>query len=214
MPTLGDLQTRISTEMTRDDLGDELRQQLNQTIVDAINDYADERFSFNEVRVTSTLLAGAQYVNLPSGYQSIDKLYAVVGSVNFEIHLRSMEYIEALYANPQTGQPIEYAIFNGQARIWPTPNVTYPAIWLTVSQVSPQITVASASADGGPAISNNWTNEGQRLICARAKELLYRNVFKDWDAATAAKQDVAEAYAQLRGFSNRNLSTGRIRPSW
>jgi hypothetical protein len=210
MPTLADLQTRIITETNRDDLQDVLLAQLNQSIADAIGEYADQRFAFNELRVSGVILAGQQYVPLPSGRRFIDRLYCVVGSVQFEIVKRSMAEIEALYQIPLTGQPIEYAVYAGQARLWPTPLVNYPATWLTVSDVAPTIDWS----DPDTTISNSWTNEGQWLICARAKQFLYRNVFKDYDAANAAAADVAEAYAKLKGYAARALSVGRVAPAW
>lgn len=210
MSTLADLQTRIMTETNRDDLGDVLLSQMQQSIADAIAEYQDERFWFNELRVTGALPAGQQYVPLPSGALAIDRFYLLVGTIAFEIFRRSMQHIEALYAVPLTGQPMEYAVYAGQARLWPTPLVSYPSVWLTISKVAPSISFPNPDV----TVSNPWTNEAQWLICARAKELLYRNVFKDPDAAAVAAQDRAEAYAKVKGYSNASLATGRLVPAW
>ncbi|HZC17382.1 MAG TPA: hypothetical protein VE309_11535 [Caulobacteraceae bacterium] len=210
MSTLADLQTRIMTETNRDDLGDVLLGQMQRSIADAIAEYQDERFWFNELRVTGTLAAGQQYAPLPSGALAIDRLSLLVGGVAFEIFRRSMAHIEALYAVPLTGQPMEYAVYAGQARLWPTPVTAYPSVWLTISKVMPEIGFPNPDV----TISNAWTNEAQWLIRARAKEFLYRHVFKDPDAAAAAAQDRAEAYAKVKGYSNTSLATGRLVPSW
>lgn len=212
MTTLADLQNRIISEINRDDLVDVLAANTNQAISDAIEDYGNERFWFNEDIVTTTALSGQQYTALPSGYESIDELYVQVGGVQFRMRQKTNQYIQDLYTIPQIGQPLIWAPLGYQARLWPTPNQTYPLTWLTVSDVAPAL-VYGAIPDVANQI-NNWTTDGMWLICARAKEFLYRNVLKDPDSAVLAHQDVEEAYSNLKGISNRRLSTGRMRPGW
>lgn len=213
--TLADLQNRIITETNRDDLADALASQLNQSISDAIAEYENERFWFNELRVQTTISANSQYTPLPTGYQFIDDLYILVGNVEFWVQKRTNEYLESLYTVPQIGQPIIWAPYLQQARIWPTPNINYPAIWLTVSNVTPALTYPT------PAIipdignqSNNWTTDGMRLITAKAKWFLYRDVFKDPIATAAAADAVQTAYANLKGISNKRVATGRLVSAW
>jgi len=210
MATLADLQNRIITEINRDDLADDLLSALNTAIQDAIGDFANERFWFNETRVTGTLSNGAEYTALPSGMHHIDSLFAIVGGVRFRLRKISMDHMEGLYTVPQVGQPTDWANFGTTARLWPTPNVDYPSIWLTISDVTPTIDWSAPDT----TISNNWTNEGQWLISSRAKRQLYRNVIKDYEAAAAAQSDEEDAYANLKGESNRRIMTGRMRPSW
>lgn len=213
--TLADLQNRIVTETNRDDLLDVLANQLNQSISDAIDKYSNERFWFNEQRVLTSLASGAQYTPLPSGYQDIDDIWITVGGVNFWLRKKTNDYLEYLYAIPQIGQPIYWAPYQGQVRVWPTPNTTYPMIWLTVSLVTPALTYPATVPDpSNPVQSNNWTVDGQRLITAQAKQFLYRDVFKDPDNATAAQLAIDDAYAELKGLSNRRLSSGFVRASW
>jgi hypothetical protein len=210
--TLADLQNRIITETNRDDLGDVLANQLNQSIADAISDYGNERFWFNELRLTTTIASGSQYTALPTGYELIDDVYIVVGGVNFWLQKKTNDYLESLYTIPQIGQPIYWAPYLTQARVWPTPNTNYPAIWLTVSDVTPALTYGPVPDTLNQ--SNNWTTDGMRLITAKAKHFLYRDVFKDADAATAAMDAVEAAYANMKGITNRRLSTGFVRAAW
>jgi hypothetical protein len=214
MATLGDLQTRIITETNRDDLADVLSGAMNQAISDAISDYTNERFWFNEAAVVTTVLANQQYTPLPSGYESITDVWVQVGGVQFWLKKTTNEYLQSLYAIPQIGQPIYWAPFQLQARLWPTPNTTYPLTWLTVSDVQPALIYTAPVPDPSPTNLNNWTTDGMWLICARAKELLYRNVLKDPDQMALCKLDVDEAYGNLKGISNRRLSTGRMRAAW
>ena len=217
--TLADLQNRIITETNRDDLGDVLASQLNQSISDAIDKFANERFSFNESRVMTTLASGigaagdtGQYTSLPSGYQVIDDVYIQVGGVKFWLQKKTNDYLESLYAIPQIGQPIYWAPYLTQARVWPTPNTAYPMFWLGIFDVLPALTFGPVPDTG--AQSNSWTVEGQRLITAQAKQFLYRDVFKDAEAADAASGAIGDAYAELKGLTNRRLSTGFTRAAW
>lgn len=211
--TLADLQNRIITETNRDDLVDVLANQLNQSISDAIADYANERFWFNESRVVTTLAQGAQYTPLPTNYDLIDDVWVTVGGVNFCLQKKTNEYLESLYTLPQVGQPYFWAPFGINARVWPTPNTNYPLIWLIIADVAPALTYSLPVPDT-LAQSNNWTTDGMRLITAKAKWFLYRDVFKDADATAAAQDAVDTAYANLKGVSNRRLSTGHVRAGW
>ena len=210
--TLADLQNRIITETNRDDLGDVLANQLNQSISDSIDDYANERFFFNESRVVTTLSNGSQYTPLPTNYDLIDDVWVVVGGVNFPLLKKTNEYLESLYTVPQIGQPIYWAPYLSTARIWPTPNTDYPLIWLTVADVAPALVFGSVPDALNQ--SNSWTTDGQRMIVASAKLFLYRDVFKDPDGMAAAQSALDAAYSNLKGVSNRRLSTGFVRPGW
>lgn len=209
MATLGDLKARIVSETNRDDLLDDLATALNTAISDAIGTYANERFWFNESRTVGQLTAGQEYTPLPSGVRTIDQFYITVGGVRYRLSKREMDEIEGLYTVPQIGQPTDYAIFGDQARLWPTPNIIYPTIWLTVSDVLPTIVDFTIDAQ-----SNAWTNQGQWLISQKAKALLYANTFKDPQNASIAAQSEQDAYGNLKGESNRRIATGRVRPSW
>ena len=210
--TLADLQNRIITETNRDDLADVLASQLNQSISDAIDKYNNERFWFNELRVVTTLTSGNQYTALPTGYQTIDDVYIQVGGVFFWLRKTTNDYLESLYAIPQIGQPIYWAPYQTNARVWPTPNTNYPMVWLTVSDVTPLLVYGAVPDTGNQ--SNYWTEDGQRLITAEAKRFLYRDVFKDPDNAAAAGLAVDDAFAELKGLTNRRLSSGYVRAAW
>lgn len=210
--TLGDLQNRIITETNRDDLADVLSGAMNQAISDAIEDYGNERFWFNESVVTTTAQAGQVYTALPTGYEFIDDVFIQVGGVQFWLKKTTNEYLQHLYTIPQIGQPIYWAPYETTARLWPTPNVSYPLIWMTVSDDAPDLVYTNPVPDFSQ--SNMWTQQAMWLICARAKEMLYRNTLKDPDAMALAHIDVEDAYSNLKGITNRRLSTGRMCASW
>lgn len=206
MATLGDLKTRIITEVNRDDLEDTLADQLSLYISRAIDDYANQRFWFNEARTTGVMIAGDEYLDLPAGARFVDNVYILIGQTRYKLWKRQTWYIEEMYSSPQSGQPTDYCMIGDQIRTWPTANQAYPVVWETVSDVTPALV---ADTD-----ENNWTNEGQDLIDARTRLLLYRDQFRDRQGvmeATAAQQ---EALYRLKNESNRRMGTGSIQASW
>ena len=205
MATLGETKQRIITESNRDDLSDDLSTQLDLTIRKAISDYEQQRWWFNEVRTQAFTTAGSQYTNYPADFVFLDRLFLVVGNVRYDLTPRSVEWIEGMYSTPQTGQPTDYCSLLGQVRWWPTPPIVYETVWIGVTRVSPALVDDSSS--------NYWTNEGQDLIVARTLKTLYRDVFNDPRVANAqAAED--EAYNELKGWSNRRMSTGRVANSF
>jgi len=209
MATLGDLKTRIITEVNRDDLTDDLAGQLAIFITRSIDYYANQRFSFNEARSTTVLTPLDEYVDLPAGTRLVDRVFLLVANTRYELTKRETWYIEGLYSAPQQGQPTDFAFINGQIRLWPTPNQAWTLIWETVTDVLPVITTASADT-----VSNTWTNAGQDVIDARTRIYLYRDQFRDNEGLAQASLAEREALARLKGESNRLISTGRVRASW
>src|SRR5262249_45380132 len=115
---------------------------------------------------------------------------------------------EDLYSVPMTGQPTDYCYYEGTIRVWPTPNIAYPMVWLTVTDVTPALDYNDDSS------TNAWTVQGYDLIDARARYLLYRDYLPDTDGANLAQVAGTQALSSLRGQDNRLMGTGRIRPSW
>jgi len=203
MANLGDLKTRIITEVNRNDLEDELASSLTLCIQRAVNKFAIQRFKFNELRVTTATVINSQYLDIPTGTRVLDDPYLLVGGVRFNLTKRSMPYIENLYSTPLGGQPTDYCYWTDDTiRMWPTPQLEYPIIWLTVVDQTPLVNDADESA---------WTNTGQDVITAQTKIYLYRDYFRDAEGEAAAERQLSEAIAALKGESNRFIGTGRIR---
>lgn len=207
--TLDGLRNRIITETVRNDLADDLASILDQQISSAIDYYEAERWWFNEGRdATGAMTPGSQYVTPPANFRIIDAFYIVIGGVRYHLTPRSREDIEAMYTVPQIGQPTDYAMTGNSARVWPTPNIAYPTIWLTINTVTPVIDYTVGTS------TNTWMSLGQDLITSRVKMNLYRDQFRDSDGLLLATAAEKAAYADLKGETNQRISTGRIRASW
>lgn len=206
MSNLGDLKQRIIVETNRDDLQDELADALDRVIADSIEYYAAQRWWWDEARSTSACTPANEYIDRPSAARIIDRPFLLIGGVRYRMTKRTMEWIEGMYTTPLSGQPTDYCEFGDQCRLWPTPNLAYTIIWLSVNDEAPLDYEDDTS-------ENAWTNQGQRLIAARARMILFANYFRDVAGLTFATNDERTWYDRLKGETNRRLGTGRIRPS-
>jgi hypothetical protein len=203
--TLGELKTRVITEVNRDDLADDLATILQTYIERSIDFYSSSRFWFNEFHTTSTFAINEQYTDIPEGVREIDDVWIIVGSVRYRLMRQEMADLEALYSVPLTGQPTDYAVFGTQIRLWPTPNIAYSGIWIGIRDVTPLVDDDS---------SNYWTIQGQDLIDARTRYLLYRDEFRDDFGTQQAGIAMDEAYRRLKGETNRRIGVGVTLASW
>lgn len=105
------------------------------------------------------------------------------------------------------GAPTDYAVSNGQIRLYPYPSPNYNLVIMGVFD-QPEL-----DYDDGTS-SNAWTNEAQDLIVARAKMLLFRDYFSDNNEAAKAIAAEDQALRKLRARANLALGTGRVRGSW
>jgi hypothetical protein len=211
MANLGDLKSRIILETVRDDLADDLAAGLNQVIASAIDDYEYERWWFNESVTTVPCVPGVPSIPYPSIARRIDTIRCQIGGVRYAMTMRDLDWIEAAYSTPQSGQPTDWAPYLQTVQLWPTPNQAYPLLLELVIQVQPALDYTVNTS------SNTWTNEGADLIVARAKKRLYRDylsaTLQDTRVINANNQE-EEAYSRLRSQSTRRLSTDRVAPSW
>jgi hypothetical protein len=211
MATLGDLKARVISETTRDDLADDLAAQFQNIIAQAIDQYANERWWFNESRQILYTQAGVQTIPWPSGVRTIDGLYLEqnAGNTRWPLTVRSIDEFESLMQPAVIGQPTDYLVKNLLLYLFPTPGQVY---WLALDallDVAPPLVLDTDS--------NFWTNQGQDLIAAQVKVRLYRDylsaVATDPRLALALGQEAA-AYSRLRAESTRRTATGRLQPAW
>jgi hypothetical protein len=180
-------------------------------IASSIDDLEYERWWFNESVTTVPCVIGQQTVPYPTIARRIDEIRIQVGGVRYRMTMRSVDWIEAAYSTPQSGQPTDWAPLGNSILLWPTPNQTYSLLMELVTQVQPPLDYTVNTS------SNNWTNEGADLVTAKAKKKLYRDflssTLQDTRVINANNQE-EEAYSRLRSQSNRRLSTDRVVPSW
>lgn len=212
MATLGDLKQRIIAETLRDDLADDLADQLTLIIQKSVDQYAANRWWFNERGTLVNCVIGSEFVALPDDFRFLDQADLKVGGIFYTLSSLQPVEVDDLYnAGPIGGQPTAAAILGTNLYVWPTPNVAYPIHLRYVADVLPALDYAD------DASANFWTNQGQDLITARAKLRLYRDYLsatvQDTRFLNATAQE-QEAYSRLRSEHNRRLTTNRVRAGW
>ena len=215
MATLGDLKQRIISETTRDDLADDLAAQFQNIVARSVDQYANERWWFNERRVNIPTVPGQDYILWPNtalnSARWIDGLYLEQnnGNSRWPIVFRSNEEFERL-AQPSTlGQPTDALVADDRIKLFPIPNRIYNIAADIIADVTPPLV---SDTD-----SNAWTNQGQDLITAQVKLRLYRDYLsasQNDPRLVLANAQERDAYSRLRAESTRRTATGRMQPSW
>ena len=214
MSTFGTMKTRIADEIVRDDLSS----QIANAVISAIAIWAPTRFHFNEKRYLLTTVASQEYYAL-SSLTNTDGSAIGTGETLIEVDSFTLTYNDQPYvlddrtqqwidreqapAATYTGQPAFFGFFGDQIRLAPIPDAAYVG---TISGLA-QLATLSADAD-----SNSWMTEGEGLIRAQAKIILYRDIVRDMEGVSLAKDALAEAYGPLERKMAAKATTGRIAP--
>ena len=195
MATLGDIKTRIITEMSRDDLSDELAGQLTTHIFRAIEYYADTRFWFNATFASATTTPETATVAIPAGIRQIDRV--TIPAARAELPEKTFPLVVDVNNNAPA-QPRYYAYFNNSIWLSPVPDGAYDLMIYGLAQIN------QPEGDTGSSV---WTNEAQDLIVNHAKMTLYRDQFRDPEGTQLALGAASDALKRLLRETARRLST-------
>jgi hypothetical protein len=199
MGTLGELKSRVASELVRTDQG----ANIAAAIVRAIDHYKGRRFWFNERSATATLDAGEEYLAAPL---VLDGLFVVEGAGAVRLCEIGQDEMEDLYASGGASQrPSLFARYGDRVRVYPAPDQAYLMRSHGVFEMVPAL-----DADGS---ANVWTTEAADLIAARAKLMVARDVIGSAERAAAAMGAEREALRELQRQGVKKLGTGRLRPS-
>lgn len=191
MATLGDLKTRIKTEMVRTDLDDELASTLDLHIQRACEFFADERFWFNAYIGSLTTVPGSRTVDVPVSIRRVDRVS--IPSLLVEVREVLLTEFPDFIAS---SIPQVYAYDNDALIMYPTPDQAYSLRLVGTKQIDAPVNDSD---------SNEWTNEAQDLIVARAKMTLYRDQFRDLEGVEIAKAATQEELTRLKRETARRL---------
>lgn len=202
MSTYATMQTRIADELARSDL----TSQIKLAILSAVSHYEGNRFWFNEGQATASTTDGTEYYAVPSDFQSVDSLRITVNGTTYTLEVRPWAWMDEVQSNAlYKGQPVYYAIYAEQLRLYPIPDATYT---LKLSYLKSFTTL---SADGD---TNAWMVEGERLIRMRAKWDLFSNVIRTApEEETKCKAAEMDELDKLESRTVDRTAVGRIIPS-
>lgn len=211
MTTLTVMKQRIADEVARSDL----TTMIAYAISDAIAYYQSKRFFFNESREITFDTADEQEFYDKYDHAAIHDLmhidYVKLNIDNWAYTLCRAEPEELEDYFGTSGQPTSYTYYERQIRLYPVPNDTW------------EVRVAGHLKRNEPASDtekyNPWMTDAERLIRARAKLNLARNVnaaglqptFDD-KAITIYSSEERDAFSELKMRTNKLLSTGKVKP--
>lgn len=213
MSTLGIMKTTIADELVRDDLST----QIARAITTALALWAPARFDFNEKRYRLTTVAATEYYAMSTltnvdgsaiatgeKLLEVDSFTLTYGNQPYQLDEKTQGWIDREQADSSqyTGQPGAFTIFADQIRLHPIPDAAYSC---TISGLA-QLGTLSSDSD-----SNAWMTDGEALIRAQAKLIIYRTL-RDMEGLSIAKDELAEALDPLKRKMAAKAFTGRIAP--
>lgn len=201
--TFIDMVSRIATELRRSNMTTEIKFAIN----DAIAEAAKARFYFNEMRgVTFNTVIGQEYYS-DQGLVEIDTLYYVQGGTRYNLYPENnLEADMRADGNQVSGQLTSYSRQGQSLRLYPLPTAILPIYADGYGKLAPWPLTADADA-------NEWMVSGERLVRAKAKAILLKDVLRDYGEATALEAIAGDYEATLAGETNQRFSTGTLRPT-
>ena len=209
MATFLDLINRISDDLgagTDNLLDTEIKEAINQ----AIEDYEQERFEFNEDTTDfSTVALQAEY-DLSSVAPLVLKIdqaqYLLAGHLYRLVRQTYEWYVEALVnQTAQTGPSNFYIIYGSSLFLYPQPD---QITTVTLSGIHREANVP-LSADGD---ENAWTNDARQFMRYVAEADLYTNRLKDPVMAQTMEAKAQMQFMKLRRDANQKRLKGKTQP--
>jgi hypothetical protein len=231
MANFGTMAQRIKDEILRDTSVDATY--AKKAIVSAIDFYKYHRFWFNESNFLLSTVDGTNgYSPVSSGTAgyprdliSIDHLSLLDGSTITTINkVGIQEFRERRTSTTTEGKPLYWAFHGELLLLYPTPDAVYTVTGHSVRELAVDDpgtgTVYAPSilpiyeggvwvfedADGNAltdACTSAWFVEGEQLIRAKAKSIVYKEVLKDAKSADVEERAAGLAFINLKGATDR-----------
>lgn len=204
MATLGQLKTRIARELDRTDLDAE----ISDSVRTALDFYRAERLYFNEGMSEMDTSAGQSEYPLPEDYAGLWYMMITAGRYTYELSEQSYHWLDIHDSDTEnTGLPRDYAIFDQQFRLEPTPDDVY--------RLRLMYTRALELSASDSAV-NAWITEAEELIRLHAKVDLLVNRIRGQEAIAEAqglRSIEADVLQKIRRESNqRTKASGKLHP--
>lgn len=205
MSQLSQVRSRIADDINRSDLGTQIDVAINR----AIEHYEKDYFWFKDKTATfSTVASQEVYTSADSGYPTdlseIDYVEVSISS-NYQYEVVPTDFKDIQHKNPGsttlTGYPTNYALYNENMYLYPTPNGAY-GITVYYQQ---KYTALSNDTD-----TNDWTTDAEDLIEARATWWILSRVIKDYQGAQVAKAEEMDALAALQAKTRKLTANGKV----
>lgn len=189
MATYAELLALIEDDMDRNDISTQISDAINRSI----SYYSSECFYFQETSSTFSVSSGTYIyttATIPSDIREINKLQITIGSYDYDIRPRSIDYILDTDPSNYDGDPTDFAFYNQSIYFSPTPNATRT---VTI-YYDKEYADLSATSD-----TNDFTTIpiATDMIRARTEWMLYKQLLGDNESAQLSKELELDAYNQL-----------------
>jgi hypothetical protein len=141
---------------------------------------------------------------------AIDSMRVAIDSMFWELCRKTPGELESTEVSPAEGQPTSYTYYNQQIRLYPIPNDAWDVT------VSAHIKLEAPVSDD--ETFNAWMTDAERLIRARAKLNLSRNVNASGldpgfspSAIVIFSSEETDAFNELKSRTAKQLGTGKIK---
>jgi len=205
MTTLADIQARIASDLTRNDL----TSQIANAVSDAINHYQRYRFWFNVTRLQTfatvpgqQAYAAADLAIIPSIIR-VDALFILQSGTTTTYPLDRFEPadFEVIAITMGGGKPTAFTYVDEEILLWPTPADTYTMRLHCHYKLAPLV---------NPTDSNAWVTDAEELIRSHAKLLLYTDVLDDEEGAGRMQAKIPALVDALKYETSARRSNGQI----
>ncbi len=202
MSTLLEMRSRIADDLDRSDLTTQITKAINR----AIEHYEKERFFFNESSGTFPTVADQESYgsadSVPTDIVAIDVLTITESSSNIypldKFPFQTLRYLNTS-GTTAPGVPYNWAYYQEKFWFYPVPDAAYT---MTVYYTK------SYAALSGDSDTNDFLDEAEDLIEARARWWVNHRIIKDLNAAAADKSEELEALMALQIRSSNLITTG------
>ena len=204
MATLLDLQTDIASDLTRNDLTDQIARAVRR----AVKHYERKRFQFNVTRLkTFSTVAGqsiytaADLAEIPNIIR-VENLFLYDGAISELDRYEPDEFEWLAGGSTGPGRPCAFTYVDQAIQLWPTPN----RVWTLRPHMHFKFPPMVLPNDSTP-----WCNDGEELIRTHAKLLLYTEVLEDAEGAARMQSMIQALKDGLDYETSARTATGRIR---
>jgi len=207
MSNLGTLRARIAREMKRGDITADSPAVMD-SIVSAIDYFANQRFFFNEFSDTAfSASSSVRSQTLPIIPVILDGVKVKHGNREYPLEERTWSWMDDTDSGMFYGYPDYYSWHTNSLRLYPPPNDSYS---LVISGVK-LLTEVSVSASN--SASNAWTSDAEAMIRLQAKAYLWRDELRNHQESQAF---MGYADVERKSLKKRttHLTSGKLRGSW
>lgn len=199
----GSMQNRIGDEIQ----DSSLTAQIQNAIQDAIGNYEQNRFYFNQTIGTFSTVANQEwytatdFADIPLLIE-IDSLQVTIMQVKCPVQAEDYRQVDRTQSGVWYGPPRVFSYYNEQLRLFPIPDQVYPVTMSYHHRLTPLV---------APTDTNAWMKDGEMMIRQTAKSYLAIDVLQEPNIAQGAQVLAQAAFDSLQMETRKRRSNDRLK---